>query len=88
MAFDFKPKGDIWTGVAVGAGLLLAPVVIPMFVNAARPLAKTALKYGLIAYERGRELVAEATEAVEDLAAEARAEVQTELTSAKEEVPS
>jgi len=84
MAFlDFKPKGDIWTGVAIGLGLLLAPVVIPVIVTAARPLAKTALKYGYMAYERSREMIAEAAEAVEDLAAEAKAEVESELTSTK-----
>ena len=81
---DFRPKGDIWTGVAIGVGLLLAPVVFPMIASAARPVAKTALKYGLMAYEKGREMVAEVAEAVEDLAAEAKAEVESELTSIKE----
>lgn len=76
---DFKPKGDIWTGVAIGVGLLVAPVVIPIIAAAARPVAKTALKYSFMLYEKGREMIAEATEAVEDLAAEAKAEVQAEL---------
>jgi len=52
---------------------------------AARPLAKTALKYGLMAYERSREMVGEVTEAVEDLAAEAKAEVQADSESIKTE---
>jgi hypothetical protein len=82
---DLKPNGNIWAGVAIGAGLLLAPVVIPIVAAAARPVAKTALKYGFMLYEKGREMVAEVTEAMEDLAAEAKAEVQAELAPTKGE---
>jgi hypothetical protein len=82
---DFRPKGDIWTGVAIGVGLLLAPVVIPVVAAAVRPIAKAAFKYSLVAYERGREVVAEMAEAVEDLAAEAKAEVEAELQAIKNE---
>ncbi|HMK33704.1 MAG TPA: DUF5132 domain-containing protein [Desulfomonilaceae bacterium] len=81
---DLRPKGDIWTGVAVGVGLLLAPVVLPMIAAAVKPVAKTAIKYGYMIYEKGTEMLAEVTEVVEDLAAEAKAEVQTELASARE----
>jgi len=77
---DFKPKGGIWTGVAIGFGLLLAPVLIPMIADAAKPAAKAAIKGGLMVYEKGREMWAEVAEVVEDLAAEAKSEVQAELT--------
>ncbi len=82
---DFKPKADIWTGIIIGAGLLLAPIVIPAVAAAARPILKTALKGGLKLIETGNELIAEASEAIEDLVAEARAEAYAELTPAVEE---
>ena len=76
--WDYRPKANLWTGVAIGVGLLVAPVVIPMIVAAARPVAKAAIKGSLMLYEKGREMIAEVSEAVEDLAAEAKSEVQAE----------
>ncbi len=81
--WDYRPKADVWTGVAIGVGLLVAPVVIPMIAAAARPVAKAAIKGGMMLYEKGREMCAEVSEVIEDLAAEARAEVQEELAPAK-----
>ena len=83
--WDYRPKADLWTGIAIGVGLLVAPVVIPMVAAAARPVAKAGIKGGLMVYEKGRELLSEAVEVVEDLAAEARSEVQAELATLKEE---
>jgi hypothetical protein len=82
---DYLPKADLWTGLAIGVGLLVAPVAIPIVAQAARPLLKTVIKGGVLAYERASELVAEALETVEDLAAEAKAEVYAELNAAKED---
>ncbi len=79
-------KENIWTALAIGIGFVLAPVVIPGVITTARPLAKTGMKYGLMVYERSREMLAEITEAVEDLAAEAKAEVQAELEATKTKV--
>ncbi len=85
MAFlDFKPKADLWTGLAIGAGLLVAPVVIPIVAASVRPLLKAAVKGALSVYEKGREMVAECMEAAEDLIEEAKSEVETELAAAKE----
>ena len=85
MAFlDFKPKADIWTGLAIGAGLLVAPVVIPIVAASARPLLKGAVKGALTVYEKGKELFADAMEATEDLIEEAKSEVETEPAAAKE----
>ena len=81
--WDYRPKGNLWTGVAIGVGLLVAPVVIPMIGAAARPVAKAAIKGGLMLYEKGREMLAEVSEAVEDLAAEAKSEVRAELAPTK-----
>jgi hypothetical protein len=82
--WDYRPKADIWTGVAIGVGLLVAPVVIPMVAAAARPLLKAALKGGFVLYEKGREVVAEVMEVTEDLVEEAKSEVKAELAEAKE----
>lgn len=81
---DYRPKGDIWTGVAIGVGLLMAPVVIPMIVSAARPLVKAALKGGFLLYEKGREVMAETMEVAEDLVEEVKSEVRAELSEQKE----
>jgi|SRR5271157_4407723 len=60
--WDFRPKGDLWTGVAVGAGMLAAPVVIPLAWSATRPVLKAILKGGFTLYETGRQIFGDATE--------------------------
>ncbi len=60
--WDFRPKGDLWTSVAVGAGLLAAPVVIPLAWSATRPVLKAILKGGFMLYESGRQMFGEASE--------------------------
>lgn len=60
--WDFRPRGDLWTGVAVGAGLLAAPVVISLAWSATRPVLKVILKGGFRLYETGRQILGEATE--------------------------
>jgi hypothetical protein len=52
--WDFKPSGDLFTTVAVGAAVAAAPVVIPFAWSAVRPLLKTVLKGGFMLYETGR----------------------------------
>ncbi len=70
-------KGETGKGVAIGIGVaILAPVAIAVLSGAARPVARAALKSGILFYEKGREKVAEFGEAMEDLAAEARAEME------------
>jgi hypothetical protein len=62
--------------LAVGAGVvLLAPIVIPMIGAILKPLAKAIIKGGLIAYEGAKVSLAETKETIEDLAAEAKAEM-------------
>ncbi len=69
-------KGNLVTGLAVGVGVaVLAPLLLPVVVAVARPLAKSAIKAGIILYEQGIETVAEVGEVVEDLVAEAKAEI-------------
>lgn len=81
---DIIPRGNIWTGIAIGAGLLVAPVVVPALAGAARPLLKAVLKGSIMLYEKGREMVAEVSELAEDLVEEAKAEVETELRTVRD----
>jgi len=70
---DVIRGGNMVTGLAIGVGLtLLAPVVKPFV----RPLAKTAIKAGLAAYDQGRAAVAELTEHAGDIVAEVRSEME------------
>jgi hypothetical protein len=55
--------------------VLLAPVVIPVVASVMKPLAKAAIKGGILAFENARVAVAETKETIEDIAAEARSEV-------------
>jgi hypothetical protein len=73
-------KGNILTGLAIGIGAsVLAPAIIPVLASIAKPVAKAALKGGVLMYEKGMESFAETKEVVEDLLAE----VQSELAEAK-----
>lgn len=77
-------KGNILTGLAIGIGAsVLAPAVIPVLANVVKPLAKAALKGGIVLYEKGLETFAETKEVVEDLIAEAK----SELAEAKTQPP-
>lgn len=71
-------------GVAIGLGaaVLAAAIVpaLPALARAGRPAARAAIKSGLVLIEKGREVMAEATEDFEDLLAEVRAELQQENT--------
>lgn len=76
MKLDDLLRSNAVTGVAIAAGAaLLAPVVLPLLAGVTRPLARTALKSGIIVYEKTRETVAELGEAFDDLVAEAKAEL-------------
>ena len=76
---DNALKGTVLTGLAIGIGAaVLAPAVLPVLAGVAKPLAKAAMKSGLILYNKGREIVAEAGEVTEDLWAEAKSEAEAE----------
>jgi hypothetical protein len=85
--FDNGWKGNILGGLAIGIGsAVLGPIVIPILSRTAKPLAKAAIKGGLLMYEKGKEKIAEAQEVVEDLLAEARSELDEEA-AARSELP-
>lgn len=72
-------KSDISKGAAIGVGAaLVAVAALPAIMRAGRPLARAALKSGILLLEKGREVIAEAGETLEDLVAEVRAELAQE----------
>ncbi len=73
----FKADTAKTVGIGIGAALLI-PVVLPMLATVGRPVAKAAIKSGLILFEKGRETLAEVGEVFEDLVAEAKAEIHPE----------
>ena len=73
--FDDVLAGGNWvTGLAIGVG---AVVVLPLVAPILRPVAKTAIKGGILAYQGAAELF----EGVNDLVAEAVAEAGEEATT-------
>jgi len=81
----WEANAGIWTAAIIGAGFILAPVVIPFIAGPARPLLKAAIKSGILLYDKASAMVAEATEAAENLVAEAKAEIQAEIKAVKRE---
>jgi len=80
-------KGNLATGLAIGVGVaILAPVIAPVLASIGKPLAKSAIKAGIIFYDKSRETVAELGEVLDDLVAEARAEIETPLAAPVEAV--
>ncbi len=66
-------------GIAAGLGaIVLAPVLIPIVAKASKPAAKALIKGGIIAYEKSKSAIAETGEVLEDLVAEAKAELAEE----------
>jgi hypothetical protein len=69
---DVFKGGNLMTGVAVAIGVgVVAPLVLPVL----RPLAKSVIKAGLLAYDQGRVALAELNEVAGDMVAEARSEI-------------
>jgi hypothetical protein len=80
-------KGS-WGAALVGVGVaLVAPTVLPAVGAALRPLAKSAIKGGVMLYDSVKETVAEAGEQVNDMVAEVRSEVEELAEEATEETP-
>lgn len=66
---------ELLVGMAVGAGIAMASNWLPDLAGGiVRPLVKTVIKAGYAAATLTREMVSEASESVQDIVAEARAE--------------
>ncbi|MFP3913187.1 MAG: DUF5132 domain-containing protein [Desulfobacteraceae bacterium] len=86
MRVNLPSGARMGTGLAIGAAaVLLAPIVVPVASGILKSLAKAGVKGGMILYEKGRELAEESRETLEDIAAEARSELQEQ--SGAEEKP-
>jgi hypothetical protein len=76
--FEDLLKGS-WGPALVGVGVaLVAPTVLPAVGAALRPLAKGAIRGGVLLYDAVKETIAEAGEQVTDMVEEVRAEVEEE----------
>ncbi|MCF7984062.1 MAG: DUF5132 domain-containing protein [Thiohalocapsa sp.] len=70
-------------GVAFGLGVaVLLPVAAMALAPVTRPLARSAIKAGLVAFEKGREAATELGEMLDDLVAEVRDELVEERRAA------
>lgn len=78
MAPKFVPElEEIVEGLGVPgiAAIILLPVLVPVAGKVAKPLAKATIKGGIVLYEKGKGVLAEVGETLEDLVAEAKAEL-------------
>jgi hypothetical protein len=63
-------------GLLVGAGIvILAPIVVPVVATLLKTVTKAMIKGSMIAYHKAKIAAEETMEDLEDIAAEARAEV-------------
>jgi hypothetical protein len=77
---DELSKGKMLKGLAIGAGVyILAPKLLPVIAEAAKPLVKGVMKSGMLCYEKGKEVLAEVGETTEDLWAEVKSEMDESL---------
>lgn len=68
---------ELIPGMLIGAGAWLAPKILPVMGGMLRPVVKGIVKAGYAATVTVRQAVAEASEQVEDIVAEARNEYET-----------
>jgi len=70
-------------GIAAGAAaMMLAPSIMSVIAGAFKPVTRTLIKGGILAFESGKQIAhgveaafASSVEAIEDITAEARAEI-------------
>lgn len=80
---------DILKGMALGAGAVVAAWLAKSALAGAggRTLLRATVKTGLMAFEKTRELLAEAAEALEDIAAEVQDELRAEKMANRQTEP-
>ncbi len=75
--FDNGWKGNIVSSLAIGVGVaILGPIVIPVASSMLKPLAKAAIKGGIVLYDKSVEKLEEGKEIIEDLVAEVKSEME------------
>ena len=72
-------------GVPGIAAIVLLPVLVPVAAGKlGKPLAKATIKGGIVLYEKGKGVIAEVGETLEDIVAEAKAELaETQIEKAE-----
>jgi len=75
MALEDIFEGNFGAGLAIAGAAILAPTVLPAVGRMVRPVAKTAIKTGMMLY---RETLAGVGDVTSDIVAEARAELDEE----------
>jgi hypothetical protein len=69
-------NSDLLKGAAIGLGVaVLAPVVVAALLPVLRPMARSALKAGIFAYEKSRETLEGIGETIDDIVAEVEEEL-------------
>lgn len=77
-------KNPTVRSTAIGVGVaVLVPLAVSTLAPLIRPVARSALKAGLVAWEKGRETVAEFGEILDDMVAEVREELRMEREAAE-----
>ena len=75
--FDGGWKGNIVTSLAIGVGVaVVGPILIPVASSMLKPLAKAAIKGGIVLYDKSKEMVEEGKEIIEDIVAEVKSEME------------
>lgn len=67
-------EAELLPGIAIGAAAMLVGKMFPRIARAFRPVAKTVVRAGVAVADKGREMVAETGEQMQDMVAEVRAE--------------
>jgi hypothetical protein len=81
--FDQMLKSDLTKGIAIGIGAaVVAPMAYSLLAGSGRPLARAAVKAGILLFEKAHETVAELGEVFDDLVAEAEAELREQRQAA------
>ncbi len=72
-------KNEVVRNTALGVGLtVIVPVAVAALAPLVKPFARSSLKMGVLAWERGREVAAELAEIIDDMVAEVREELRIE----------
>jgi hypothetical protein len=75
-------KNPTARNTAIGIGVaVLVPIVAKALAPLVRPVARSAVKIGVVTYEKGRETFAEFGEIIDDMIAEVREEMRAEQES-------
>jgi hypothetical protein len=77
-------KPELLGGMLLGAGAVYAARNLPLVSGVLRPIISTVVKAGYAAAVKANEVIAEATEDVQDMVAEVRSEYQESSSSRRE----